>query len=165
MAATFRPVDPGRTAIGTWSGGRFMRFGESIDERRLLGLLRPGDGIDTVITSDVYGEGAADTLLGRALDGIERGRYCLIGAIGHDFIDGERDGPRGFPRFTDPRLRGPGEYARYLRGAAEASLARIGADYLARGILSLIGSPGRFDMDDPAAVADLVQRELLGGMR
>ena len=38
--------------------------------------------------------------------------YCLVGAVGHDFVDGERDGPRGFPRFTDPRLRGPDE----LRG-------------------------------------------------
>ena len=42
--------EPGRTAIGTWSGGRFMHFGEQIDEERLAALLRPGDGIDTVLT-------------------------------------------------------------------------------------------------------------------
>ena len=55
-------------------------------------------------------------------------RFSLVGAVGHDFVDGERDGPRGFPRFTDPRLRGPDEYAGYLRRAAEASLERVGVD-------------------------------------
>lgn len=38
------------------------------------------------------------------------------------------------------------------------------ADYLARSILSLIASPGRWDFDDPAAVAMLVRDELLGGI-
>ena len=65
--------EPGRTAIGTWSGGRFMHFGEPVDDDRLLALLRPGDGIDTVLTADVYGAGDADVMLGRALDGVERG--------------------------------------------------------------------------------------------
>ena len=117
MVTTLRAVDPGRTAIGTWSGGRFMHFGEPIDEQRLATLLRPGGGIDTVISADVYGEGAADTLLGGALDGLDRESYRLVGAVGHDFLDGERDGPRGFPRFTDPRLRGADQYAGYLRRA------------------------------------------------
>jgi aryl-alcohol dehydrogenase-like predicted oxidoreductase len=119
--------EPGRSAIGTWSGGRFLRFGEAIDEDRLAALLRPDAGIDTVLTADVYGHGEADRLLGRALKGTPRDSYCLIGAIGHDFYAGERDGPRGFPRFTDPRLRGSGEYAGYLRMASERSLERIGA--------------------------------------
>jgi aryl-alcohol dehydrogenase-like predicted oxidoreductase len=133
-------VEPGRTAIGTWSGGRFMHFGEAIDEERLSALLRPGGGIDTVITADVYGEGAADALLGRALAGIGRDSYCLVGAVGHDFVEGERDGPRGFPRFTDPGLRGPDRYAGYLRGATEASLERLGAE---RFDLLLLHNPDR----------------------
>ena len=119
--------EPGRTAIGTWSGGRYLRFGETIDEDRLAALLRP-NGIDTLLTADVYGEGEADRLLGRALEGAARESYSLVGAVGHDFYEGERDGPRGFPRFTDPRLRGPGGYADYLRMATERSLERIGAD-------------------------------------
>ena len=98
-------MDPSRTAIGTWSGGRFMRFGEPLPAERLQALLRPGDGIDTVITADVYGTGDADRLLGRALAGIERERYCLVGAIGHDFYTGQREGAKGYPRFTDPSLR------------------------------------------------------------
>jgi aryl-alcohol dehydrogenase-like predicted oxidoreductase len=131
---------PGRSAIGTWSGGRFLRFGEAIAEERLESLLRPGGGIDTVLTADAYGQGEADSLLGRALAGAERDSYCLIGAVGHDFYEGERDGPRGFPRFTDPRLRGPGEYAGYLRMAAERSLERLGAG---RFDLLLLHNPDR----------------------
>ncbi len=118
--------EPGRSAIGIWSGGRYLHFGETIAEDRLEALLRPGDGIDTVLTADAYGQGEADRLLGRALGGVPRPDYCLIGAIGHDFYEGERNGPKGFPRFTDPALRGPGEYADYLRMATEASLERIG---------------------------------------
>ncbi len=120
--------EPGRSAIGTWSGGRFLHYGEAVGDERLLPLLRPGDGIDTVITADTYGQGEADELLGRALTGAPRDSYSLVGAVGHDFYEGERDGPRGFPRFTDPRLRDEGEYASYLRMATERSLERLGVD-------------------------------------
>ena len=61
--------EPGRSAIGTWSGGRFLHFGEAIEEERLDALLRPGGGIETVLTADAYGQGEADRVLGRALDG------------------------------------------------------------------------------------------------
>ena len=120
-------TDPGHIALGAWSGGRFMHFGQEIEQDRLTALLRPGEDVDTVLTADVYGQGEADRLVGRALDGLSRDSYCLVGAIGHDFYEGERDGPRGFPRFTDPRLRGPDEYADYVRRATEASLERLGA--------------------------------------
>ena len=120
--------EPGRAAIGTWSGGRFLHFGEAIEEERLEGLLRPGGGIETVLTADAYGQGEADRVLGRAFEGVARDDYCLIGAVGHDFYEGEREGPKGFPRFTDPRLRGSEQYADYLRMATEKSLERIGAD-------------------------------------
>jgi aryl-alcohol dehydrogenase-like predicted oxidoreductase len=120
--------EPGRAAIGTWSGGRFLHFGKKIEEERLETLLRPGDGIDTVLSADAYGQGEADRVLGRALAGVPRDEYSLIGAVGHDFYEGEREGPKGFPRFTDPRLRGPDDYAGYLRMATEKSLERIGAE-------------------------------------
>ena len=74
-------MDLSPLALGAWSGGRFMRFGEPITEERLEALLRPGDGIRTVMTADVYGEGDADRLLGRALRGIARPDYELVGAI------------------------------------------------------------------------------------
>jgi aryl-alcohol dehydrogenase-like predicted oxidoreductase len=133
-------MDPTRTAVGTWSGGRFMHFGEPLDDERLLALLRPGEGIDTAITADAYGAGEADALLGRAISGVPRDDFCLIGAVGHDFYAGEREGAKGFPRFTDPRLRGAGEHAAYLRMAAERSLQRIGAE---RFDLLLLHNPDR----------------------
>src|ERR671933_1764819 len=116
------------TAVGTWSGGRFMHFGEPLDDARLEALLRPGDGIATVMTADAYGAGEADALLGRALSGVPRDRYRLVGAIGHDFYVGERQGAGGYPRFTDPRLREPDGYGEYVRMATERSLERCGVD-------------------------------------
>ncbi len=105
-----------------------MHFGEPVSEERLEALLRPGGGIDTVMTADAYGAGAADELLGRALAGVPRKDFALVGGVGHDFYEGERSGPGGYPRFTDPALRGPDGYAAYLRMAAERSLERLGAD-------------------------------------
>lgn len=133
-------LDPTHTALGTWSGGRFMHFGEALDDDRYLALIRPDDRVRTVVTADVYGAGEADTLLGRALQGLDRDTYSLVGAVGHDFYNGTRQGAKGFPRFTDPALRGPSEYGAYLRDAAELSLKRIGAD---RFDLLLLHNPDR----------------------
>ena len=69
-------LDPTHTAIGTWSGGRFMRFGEPLDDDRLAALVRPGGGIGTVITADAYGAGdcfAAGLAFGRAEGDFEWG--------------------------------------------------------------------------------------------
>jgi aryl-alcohol dehydrogenase-like predicted oxidoreductase len=136
----------GHTALGTWSGGRFMQFGEALDEERLAALLRPDEQIDTVITADAYGAGDADALLGRALAGLDRGSYRLVGAIGHDFYEGEREGAKGFPRFTDARLRGPDGYAGYVRMATERSLERIGTDAFD---LLLLHNPDRTGYTSP----------------
>jgi aryl-alcohol dehydrogenase-like predicted oxidoreductase len=137
----------GHVAAGTWSGGRFMRFGEPIPDERLEALLRPGDGIRTVITADAYGAGEADALLGRALAGLPRTDYALVGAIGHDFYEGEREGAKGYPRFTDPRLRGPDGYRDYVRMATERSLERLGADSFD---LLLLHNPDRRGFESPA---------------
>ncbi len=144
----------GHVAVGTWSGGRFMRFGEAISEERLEALLRPDRGIHTLLTADAYGAGAADLLLGRALEGVPRRDYTLVGAIGHDFYTGEREGAKGFPRFTDPRLRGPEGYGDYVRMATERSLERLGADSLD---LLLLHNPDRRGFES-AAVWDALRQ-------
>ncbi len=136
----------GHVALGTWSGGRFLRFGEAIEEPRLEALLRPGGGISTLLTADAYGAGEADLVLGRALAGVPRDEFTLVGAIGHDFYEGERDGPRGYPRFTDPRLRGPGEYGAYVRTAVERSLERCGVETFD---LLLLHNPDRRGFESP----------------
>jgi aryl-alcohol dehydrogenase-like predicted oxidoreductase len=156
---------PTRTAVGTWSGGRFMHFGEPLDDERLLALLRPDAGIRTVLTADAYGAGDADRLLGRALEGLPREQYVLVGAVGHDFYEGEREGAKGFPRFTDPRLRGPEQYADYLRRATEASLERCGVD---RFDLLLLHNPDQIGYrsevvwDGMAALRDAGLTDLIG---
>lgn len=138
---TERPtLNPGPAAIGTWSGGRFMHFGQPLDDERLTALITPDDDLATVITADVYGAGEADALLGRALAERPRDRVCVVGAVGHDFYTGERDGAKGFPRFTDPRLRPSSQYADYLRMATERSLERCGID---RFDLLLLHNPDR----------------------
>jgi len=61
-----------RTAYGTWSGGRYMHFGAALSEERYLACIRHAyaQGIRTFMTADVYSNGEADTMLGRALQGI-----------------------------------------------------------------------------------------------
>ncbi len=121
-------MDLTRTAYGTWSGGRYMHFGEPLDEERFLNVIQHAwqRGIRTFMTADVYGNGAADEMLGRALAGMPRDSYCLVGAVGHDFYKGERAGSKGYPRFT--ATQSPADYASYLRMATEKSLARCHAE-------------------------------------
>ena len=116
------------TAYGTWNGGRYMHFGEPLSEERFQQTIQFAwqKGIRTFMTADVYGAGAADEMLGRALAGLPRDSYCLVGAVGHDFYKGERAGSKGYPRFTSTQT--PAEYAAYLRMATEKSLARCRAD-------------------------------------
>ena len=140
-------VKLGHTALGSWSGGRFMHFGAPVSDERMVALLRPDDRITTVITSDVYGQGDADTMVGRALAGLDRSSYQLVGMIGHDFYEGERAGSKGYPRFTDPDLRDEAGYARYLRTAAERSLERCGAE---RFDVLMLHNPDRVGYTSPA---------------
>jgi aryl-alcohol dehydrogenase-like predicted oxidoreductase len=145
-------MDPTSTAIGTWSGGRFMHFGEPLDDARLQALLRPGAGIDTVMSADAYGAGEADRVLGKTLEGLDRESYCLIGAIGHDFYEGEREGAKGYPRFTDPRLRSESGYGDYIKMATERSLQRLGAE---RFDLLLLHNPDRTGYTNDAVWAGM----------
>ncbi len=119
-------MDITRTAYGTWSGGRFMHFGEPLDDARYDSVIQLAyeQGIRTFMTADVYGNGLADEMLARALSGIPRDTYCLVGAIGHDFYKGEREGAKGYARFTDSRLRAARDYADYVRMAVDKSLER-----------------------------------------
>jgi aryl-alcohol dehydrogenase-like predicted oxidoreductase len=108
-----------------------MHFGEPLDEPRFIQLIRLAyeKGIRTFMTSDVYGNGASDEILGKALEPFPRESYCLVGAIGHDFYTGKREGSKGYPRFTDPALRSPGDFKTYLETATQKSLARCGTEY------------------------------------
>lgn len=141
-------MNPTRTAYGTWSGGRYMHFGLALSEERYISAIRHAydQGIRTFMTADVYGTGDSDETLGRALADLPRDSYCLIGAIGHDFYNGERAGSKGFPRFTDPALRGPDGYADYVKMATEKSLERCG---VSKFDLLLLHNPDSTGYSDP----------------
>ncbi len=157
-------MDVGRTAFGTWNGGRFMNFGEALPEERWITLVRHAyeRGIRTFMTADVYGAGAADDLLGRALAGLPRESYCLVGAVGHDFYKGRRQGARGWPRFTDPALRPPAEYHSYLRMAVEKSLERCRARNFDLLLLHNPDSTG-YGSDRVWSAMDKIKAEKLAG--
>lgn len=107
-----------------------MHFGEALDDERYVRLVQRSYelGTRTFVTADVYGAGRADTLLGQALQGIDRSTYSLAGIIGHDFYGGLRAGAKGYPRFTEPGLRSAKDYASYLQMATEKSLERCGVE-------------------------------------
>ena len=67
---------------------------------------------------------------------------------------------RFITEYLRPLLVAEGEAGR-LRPGVHVDAA---ADHVARLLLSLIGSPGRWDLSDPTAVRLLVQEELLGGI-
>src|SRR5260370_1129725 len=78
----------------------------------------------------------------------------------------------GVSRATIYRLFPPRRHHLLPLLAAEAAAGRLrpgvdvdhAADFLARVGLSLIGSPGRWDLEDPDEVRTLVRTELLGGI-
>ena len=118
------------------------------------------------MTADAYGAGEADRMLGRALAGLPRDDYVLVGAVGHDFYDGEREGAKGFPRFTDPRAARAGRLRRLPAHARpSASLERCGVD---RFDLLLLHNPDRIGYtseavwDGMAALRDAGLTDLIG---
>lgn len=142
-------MDLTHNAFGTWSGGRFMHFGESLTEERFISLIRLAydSGIRTFVTSDVYGVGRADQILGQALNDFDRESYCLVGMLGHDIYEGKREGSKGYPRFSDPSLRSASEYSSYLKMAAEKSLENCSASKFD---LVMLHNPDEKGYNDPA---------------
>lgn len=108
-----------------------MHFGEALEEGRMVNVIRHAylKGIRTFMTADVYGHGLADEMIGEALSEFPRDSFCLVGAVGHDYYQGQRDGSKGYPRFTDSRLRPANQYRDYLKTATEQSLKRCQTDY------------------------------------
>jgi AcrR family transcriptional regulator len=63
---------------------------------------------------------------------------------------------QGIAEFLVPYLR--------QRGVAEGVDPEGAADFLARMVISYMSAPGRWDLDDPVQVAQLVRAELLAGV-
>lgn len=96
---------------GAWeAGGDFWGPNESEDQ--VVGAIRAGldAGITWVDTAEVYGDGASEELVGRA-------------------IEGRRDGVRIATKVA-PRPGGTGFRAEDVRRACEGSLKRLGTDHI-----------------------------------
>ena len=94
-------------------------FGRRIDEEATSAVVRAAidSGITLFDTADTYGYGASEELLGRAL-GAERENVVVATKFGNDM-----QGANG----PDWGVRGS---RRYIRRAVEASLRRLGTDWI-----------------------------------
>ena len=130
-------MDLTRTLLnyGTWSwrtlhalaANRFLT--KSASSAPSAGTPAKRASAPSTLTADVYSAMAARMRCsGKALASLPRDSYALVGMIGHDFYSGQRDGSKGFPRFTHPQLRSSRDYADYVRMATEKELERCGVD-------------------------------------
>ena len=105
----------GAWVVGTdWWGDR--------SEQQAIEMLRHGfdRGVTYVDTSDVYGHGRSEELVGRAIEG-RREEVTLGTKVGYDFYNNPQAGHGELPK--EPGLD-------YLRQAFERSLARLDTDYV-----------------------------------
>ena len=119
-----RPAPP----IGTWSGGRFMHFGEPLDDERLIALLRPGRR---------HPHGDHRRRLRRRRGG-RAARPRARRACRATLLPGRRDRPRllrgrargreGLPALHRPAPARPGRLRGLPADGDRGSLERIGAD-------------------------------------
>ena len=89
------PVTP-HSAPGAAAGHALRRANR---RRALRPPAAAGRGDPHGRDGHVYGA-QADLAVGRALAGLPRDSFALVGAVGHDFYGTQRDGAKGFPRFT-----------------------------------------------------------------
>jgi aryl-alcohol dehydrogenase (NADP+) len=93
-----------------------MMFGdrtEAAEAARIVGAARDA-GVNFVDTADVYTQGAAERMLGPLIAG-DRDRWVLATKVGNAMGD-------------DPNRRGTGR--KWIMAAIDASLARLGTDYV-----------------------------------
>ena len=96
-----------RLCLGCMSYGSSKARAWILDEEAALPFYQQAieAGINFFDAADAYADGQSEQMLGRALEGLPRDSYCLVGAVGHDFYKGERQGAKGYPRFTATHAR------------------------------------------------------------
>jgi aryl-alcohol dehydrogenase-like predicted oxidoreductase len=107
-------------AIGgpLWYNGTPSGWGEVDDAESIRAIHRGLDlGINFFDTSDVYGAGHSERILGKALAG-RREQAVIATKVGNTFIEETR-------QFTGVNIT-----PAYIREACEASLKRLGTDYI-----------------------------------
>jgi aryl-alcohol dehydrogenase-like predicted oxidoreductase len=114
------PLGLGCWAIGGpfWAGAQPLGWGQVEDAESTRAIQRAFDlGIRLFDTADVYGTGHSERVLGRALAG-HRDEAVIASKWGNTYDETRR------------ALLGPDITPQYLRQALDASLRRLGTDYL-----------------------------------
>ncbi len=126
MERVLDPRDYGTFGLGCWAiGGPWVSaegeplgWGVVDDDESIAAIGRALDlGVRIFDTADTYGAGHSERILGRALGG-RRGDVLVVSKFGNTFDE------------TVRRRTGVDCSADYVRSACEASLQRLGTDYL-----------------------------------
>ncbi len=126
MERVLDPRDFGTFGLGCWaiggpfyeSDGRALGWGEVDDGESIAAIHRALDlGVRVFDTADVYGAGHSERVLGRAL-GARRSDVLVVSKFGNIFDEETK------------RVSGQSFESDHIRSACEASLGRLGTDYL-----------------------------------
>ncbi len=112
---------PTVSAVGLGCMGMSISYGEPDDEESVATIHRAIDlGVDLIVTSDAYGNGVNEELVGRAVKG-KRDRVKIATKFGNLALAGRGGGDA--PALT-------GGHPDYVPQACERSLKRLGADVI-----------------------------------
>ena len=113
----YRNLGSSGLVISEIAYGNWLTHGSQVEERTAIDCVRAAldHGITTFDTADVYAAGAAETVLGRALDGMDRSKLEIFSKVYWPM--GSAQNERGLSR-------------KHMMEACHASLRRLGTDYL-----------------------------------
>jgi 1-deoxyxylulose-5-phosphate synthase len=115
LVLKYRRLGASDLQVSVISLGSWLTYSGGVEKRQALACVRKALdlGINFIDTANVYGRGAAETLLGEALDGVDRGSYVLATKV-------------FFPMSSTDRGLSRGQIVKQL----DQSLKRLRTDYV-----------------------------------